>query len=498
MKITIGNQTYTEIFDITFAPEVNVLSEAVPINSFDAKIKTDDILNVFNLGDTAILKTDNDVVFASYKLSQVKRLSDEVIQIHAEDQLSQLDSITMPAFFYNDYSLDIAIYDLIRQVKAITDNEYEPSIAIRQAESYPHIDGYCPEQTARERLQAMCFVTGYYMLTAYHPYDIVLMPVEELFGGDPDYIEEAYVMWRPENGDQNFVTDIKGEYFLLTETTQSLVDPVHEYVKTDTPVVRYYQVDRYHFSWKNPYTSSDVPKNQLELYNNMLINSDNVDNIKARMATIYGRNGGLEMTVEIVDPTTYYVAGQLVAFPTGVGREIAIGYITSQNIIFGRNIKMEMTVKIIAYRQGYFITIQKKYGNNIIEWERHLMLAGHSYNISCGDIETGNELNRTVFSTTQTSVSGTMPEDDLTVDVQYFLALNVLNDRKLYVKGALQAQEANNVLIITGNQTVPVPANEVDTIEYDLSLFIKNGKIKTEGVKSASQTNDTVEIQGYE
>lgn len=498
MKITIGSTTYTEIFDITFAPEIDVLSETVPINSFDAKIKTNDILNVSDLGETAILKTDNDVVFANCKLSQVKRLSDEVVQIHAEDQLSQLDAITMPAYFYNDYSLDIAIFDLITQIRYITGDEYVPSIAIQQAESYPHIDGYCPEQTARERLQAFCFVTGYYMLTAYHTYDVALMPLEDTFSGEPDYIEEAHVMWRPENGDQNFITDIKGEYFFLTETTPSLVNPVEEYVHVDTPMSRYYLVVRYPFSWKNPYTSADVPKNQIELYDNMLINSDNVDNIKARMAIIYGRNGGLEMTVEVVDPNTYYVVGQLVAFPTGVGREIAVGYITSQNLVFGRNIKMSMTVKIIEYRQGYFLTIQKKYGNEIIAWERHLMLAGHSYNISCGDIETKGGLNRAVLSTTQTSVAGTMPEDDLTVDVPYFLALYVLNDGKLYVTGVLQAQQSNDVVVITGNQTVPVPADEVDTIEYDLSLFIKNGKMKAEGVKSASQTDDTVEIQGYE
>ena len=497
MKITIGNTTYTEIFDITFAPEVDVLSETVPINSFDAKIKTNDTINITNLGDAAILKTDNDIVFASYKLSKVKRLSDEVVQIHAEDQLSQLDTITMPAFFYNGYSLDIAVYDLIRQVRTITGDEYEPSIAIQQAESYPNIEGYCPEQTARERLQAICFVAGYYMLTAYHSYDVVLMPVEELFGGDPDYIEEAHVMWRPENGDQNFVTDIKGEYFLLTEIIQSLITSTTEYVTVDTPTTKYYEVLRYPFSWKNPYVSSDVPKNQLELYDNMLINYDNVDNIKARMATVYGRNGGLEMTVEIVDPNTYYVVGQLVAFPTGVGREIAVGYITSQNIVFGRNIKMEMTVKVIAYRQGYYLTILKKDGNNLITWERHLMLAGHSYNLSCGDIETGSGLNRTVFSTTHTSVSGTMPENDVEVTVQYFQVLSI-NGGKMYVKGALHAQKLNDVVVVTGNQTVPVPADEVDTIEYDLSLFIKNGKMKAEGVKSASQTNDRVEIQGYE
>ena len=70
MKIVIDNTEYTEIVNLSFAPETNMTATEIPVNRFIAEIKTSDTLS---LGTEAYLYDDNDNLWAKYWLTSAIR-----------------------------------------------------------------------------------------------------------------------------------------------------------------------------------------------------------------------------------------------------------------------------------------------------------------------------------------------------------------------------------------------------------------------------------------
>jgi hypothetical protein len=63
MYIVIGTTTYTEISDLTFAPETDVTGSSVPVNELWASIRTDDAIEI---GERVSLYDDLDQLWCKY------------------------------------------------------------------------------------------------------------------------------------------------------------------------------------------------------------------------------------------------------------------------------------------------------------------------------------------------------------------------------------------------------------------------------------------------
>ena len=106
MKIIIKNKTYTKIKNLSFSPEADISSTAIPINQFTADLYTEDDIEV---GVYAFLYDDNNNLWAKYWLVKSERVSKTVLRIEAQSILMLLDRFTLPAKMYSNTSISTAI-----------------------------------------------------------------------------------------------------------------------------------------------------------------------------------------------------------------------------------------------------------------------------------------------------------------------------------------------------------------------------------------------------
>ena len=492
MKIEIGQTTYTDIYDIKFAPEVDLLSETIPINSFEAKIKTRDNIS---LGSKASLK-DGNFLLAYYDITSIKWIDDDVVQVKAEDVLAKLDRVRLPAYYYDNLSFDIVGIDFATQVNRESYEEITINLAIPSSQTYPTITGYCPEQTARERLQMLCNVAGYYVTTAYSTYDGILLEVPSIFD-DPTYIPDVNIAWIPQNSDREFATEIQLNSFELTRIAPALIQAVDDYVMVEYPSEQYFLYLTFPERWKNPYAAGATP-NPIEIDDNMLINNSNFNTVLARYATYYAR-GGLEMSVEMLNNPTLHLIGSIVSFPTGVGRQIAIGYITSQELIFGETLKIKAKIRIIDYTQGYYLTIDHvlDLGDDFIfKTDKYLLPDGYNYSLPLKSEQAVNDNRIYICNPEQSTATGTITSEDEERFIYYDYGMRIDNG-VAYIKGVKTAVKSTTNLIIGGNQSYDKPDDEIENVYYivdRLSLDIKNDKMNVIAVENVSQTTDELRL----
>ena len=165
MYVRTGNTNYTTIRNLSFAPEVDITCQQIVSNEFSVEIITG---NAIYEGAQITLYDDSDNVWANYWIYDCYRISTYVWRVIARDLLWRLDNIMMPATTYgiNDDDLEEPedIIDAIFTAAGISSSYY----TIGSGFSNITVPGYAPEQTARERLQWVCFVIGAYIKTCFN------------------------------------------------------------------------------------------------------------------------------------------------------------------------------------------------------------------------------------------------------------------------------------------------------------------------------------------
>ena len=155
MYVKIGLVTYTEIRNISFAPETDVVGDTLPINDLSLDIKTE---NEIDAGGFIYLYDDLDQLWARYWIMYADRIDARFEHIQAESMTALLERVTMPPVIYTE---NTPLSDVISEIMtALLGSSWGSTISIHVDSELQskNIKGYCPEQTARERLQWVCFV----------------------------------------------------------------------------------------------------------------------------------------------------------------------------------------------------------------------------------------------------------------------------------------------------------------------------------------------------
>ena len=175
IKSHYGDTEYRDIKSISFAPEHDPRFETLPICQFEADIVTDDLPEDFT-GDFVDLHEDlgygttatNTLLAGIYEIYEAEQVGRGVVRVKAQSLLGWLENRTLDAKHYQGMSLRDFIGDLFTQLPM---NDGEPiwrdAVLPFDLDStplsmyYPYVYGFCPVQTARERLQ---WVAQAYML----------------------------------------------------------------------------------------------------------------------------------------------------------------------------------------------------------------------------------------------------------------------------------------------------------------------------------------------
>ena len=150
-----GDVTYTRIARVDFSPEVDIKLNSLPVDTFTADIITPDTLE---RGWLISLKNDVDTLFAKFKITKVQRINKDTLRVEAVSPLWLMDWWTVGAERIQT-TAGAAVYDLFN---GLPKSGYLSIIPYTLPTDLANINinGFAPEQTARERLLWLCLAMG--------------------------------------------------------------------------------------------------------------------------------------------------------------------------------------------------------------------------------------------------------------------------------------------------------------------------------------------------
>ena len=139
--------TYTEITNPSFAPSADIAGASIPINEFQIDIHTADTIAI---GAMAELYDDLDNLWAQYWIVYAEHIDQRTLRLRAQSEIGILDRISLPATYYNGASVTSVLDDAI--VWSTLGSVIPMGYSLDSSFSGETITGFCPQQTARERL----------------------------------------------------------------------------------------------------------------------------------------------------------------------------------------------------------------------------------------------------------------------------------------------------------------------------------------------------------
>lgn len=421
MKVVINNTTYTKIANIDFAPQISLIGDSIPVNSLTVDIYTTDTIGY---GIPISLQNDSGVKYANFFIRSATRISDDVVRVYAESALYLLDNITLPATYYENTSFPSIVFNIFNEAQqkagGIQLVMTDPSL------TFSNINGFFSEQTARERLAELAFVSGAYIQTTFTDEFVYITKINP--NAAATYIPEAKTYWRPRLVAKNPVTSIKVASYSFTPIEEENIQAVDEYV-TDGSL--YWVVQKQEIELRRPVATA-IPENTVKFDNIMTINSMNVNSILTFLATYYFNDQTVE--ADIINDDLIY-PGKKITINTGIGQLSITGFVEEEVFTFGRmkdktNVKIGNTSDL--QNNLHTLTVNYTYDQTILKRQTFEFPAGYIYTFSNPYIDIQYPTFRAVYYPTAKTTTGTMPNSDTTVNIPYDKALEFMNEM-LYI-----------------------------------------------------------------
>lgn len=409
MKIIIGNNTYTEMKNLNFSPETDITSAEAVINGFSADIMTDDEISV---GVNAYLYDDLDNLWAKYWLIEAVRKDKYTLSIQAQSILRILDRKTMEPVMYSNESVGTIISAIFTGIA----NEY----VLDSSFANKVISGYCPKQSARQRLQWICFCIGAYLKTFFAD-KIYINPVDESITAVP--MEKTY--WKPSITYGDYVTAVQATVYTYTLGTPQNTDKWVQvgndyYIQTSQDVVL---------------TNPDVPvtanENVVSVSDVTIINNDNVSDILSLLSAYYFKRG--EVDAEIIN-NWEYAPGDKISIPIDDNNFIS-GFIKNTDFTFGLQSKSKIKLTQTDKVESGELFLVYNYGDAVIGTNHYYFPIGYNYSIENPYIditEGGANYTRTIYMPLEQYATGTIDEAEV-VDNEDFDKALIYNKKRLYI-----------------------------------------------------------------
>lgn len=406
MYLIINETTYTAYRELSFAPETDLTGSALPINEFSVQIvTTDDIA----FGQYAELYDDRDNLWAKYWIIYAERIDPKAVQIRAQSDLRLLDGVTLPAVMYDEEPVSDVIASvmvaqagtpgLVVTVDYSLDDEFDEAT----------VSGFCPEQTARQRLQWVCFAIGAYVKSFFSD-EIEILPI----GETAQIIPLSSTMMTPSVTKKDYVTAVKVKAYTFTEGTPQT---------TDTWVTDgsdYYIVTEQEHTLANPSAPESAPDNVVTVEKLYLINSDNVSGILSRLAAMHFKR--TEVEADVIDNADY-IPGDAVTIYTD-DQTMLTGNIGSADFRFGLQARAKLKLTAAETVQGAKLTINSTFDDMPIGTSEYYLPVGYEYSVQMLYVDMEINAHRYILRPTTATVTGTMTSAGATVEVEYAVALD--------------------------------------------------------------------------
>ena len=268
------------------------------------------------------------------------------------------------------------------------------------------ISGYCPKQSARERLQWVCFCIGAYLKTFFAD-KIYILPVDTSVSVVP--IDKTF--WKPAVAYGDYVTAVQATVYTYTLGTPQNTDKWVQvgndyYIQTSQDVVL-----------SNPNAPVTANENVVSVSDVTIINSSNISSILSLLSTYYFKRG--EIDAEIIN-NREYAPGDKVTIPINE-EDLMSGYIKSASFTFGLQAKSKIKLIQTDKVSGALLRIIYQHDGAEIGRNDYYFPLGYSYSIQNRYPDLiegyGGSYIRTVYYPLQTHATGTVSQAE-TIDTE--------------------------------------------------------------------------------
>ena len=407
MYVKIDQTDYTDVRNLVFSPQTDITGESLPINEFSVDIVTDDTIAASQYAE---LYDDRDRLWAKYWITYAERGSEEAFQIKARSDIALLEGVTLPAVRYASAPIgDVLDATMVRQsgsVGIVATIDYSLSSSFSSAT----ITGCCPEQSARERLQWVCFVLGAYV-KSYFNSQIEILPIETTVVSIP--IEKEIM--RPKVSFLDYVTGVEVTGFSFTSGTPGVGD---EYIEINGDD---YIITRQTYALANSEAPASAADNVTKFDSVYIVNANNVSGVLANVASyIFNRN---TVKMDAIDNGDF-IPGMLVQFYADEAT-IMRGYIQSCAFKFGKQARATLHIIGGVEIETAMLIVKYKFDGRTIDEKTILLPVGYAYSIDNPWFDVEIKGHRYVLRPLTATVTGTMTSGGATATVNYEAALDL-------------------------------------------------------------------------
>ena len=405
IKIFETDEEYTDIKNLNFSPQVDLVCDALPINEFSVDILIDDDIDA---GNTAQLFDDNDAIWASYQIDYAERVDENTVHLRARSEVALLDGVELAEAMYSGAALSDVLDGVMVRQSGSSSIVAAIDYTLDSALSNATVTGYCPAQTARERLQWVCFACGAYVKTAFVS-QITILPLDTT----ATLIPLDRTFWKPTVNHGDYVTAIKLTAYTFTQSADAAAD--NGSYTFPLPWVAATQV----FTLDNQDVPAGIQDNVVEIDEMYLINQSNVSSILALLADRYFKR--TEVMLDAID-NGEFVPG-ILANVYADEETMYSGYIESASFKFGRQARA--SIKLTAAEQLYVssLTVNYTYSGTTIATDNYNLPIGYDYSVGTRYLDITSEGVRRVYRPTAASVTGTKGSGAETATVACEVAL---------------------------------------------------------------------------
>lgn len=398
MYVGINGRTYTTLYnDLSFDPQADITGSEVVINQFGVTIKTTDVIEI---GQDAYLYDDNDQIWARYWITDADKYDEYSWRIVARSHVLLLDRRKMPAKMYASVGVSTAIAEVMGDIAYRLDSSVTGTIT-----------GFAPEQSARERLQWICFCVGAYVKSFFND-RIEILDVSETLTAIP--AEKTF--WQPQVSYDDYVSAIRVRLYSYRQGTPETTDT---YVTPDGQT--YYIETTQDVTIHNPNVPVSVPENVIEFTDVKLVNSTNASEIASRLSTYFFMR--MELDADVINNAEYMPAQKYAVLIDD--NHFIEGYMKSADFSFG--VQARSKIKLAQARTIDAVSVILRYLWDVKQLftQTFYLPKNYGYDIETQYLEYSEDGHRYVFYPLVDNVTGDTGTEGSVEEIQNLPALDL-------------------------------------------------------------------------
>jgi len=397
MYVTINGTDYDAIKEISFAPEVDLSGDTLPINEFQVSIHTTDDIEI---GQYAQLKDDTNTLWAKYWITYAEHEDAQTVKVRAKSPIYLLSQKRLPAELWSGKSAATAIQELMDGMSYTLDSSFSSAT----------LDGFVPSQESRARLQWICYAIGAYVKTFFND-RIEIVPIDNTM----TLIPPSKTFWKPSITYKDYVTALKAKAYTFTAGTPAVTD---QWVEDSNG--NYYIISETTITLTNDNVPASVPEHTISIEGLYLVNQTNVSAILLYLSDMYFKR--METDASVINNAEYMPGDKVYIYADE--KTIMGGFIQRVEFSFGLQARGSMHLIPTDATTAAALMLTYMWGDIMLGEAAYYFPVGYTYSVTNPVKDATFDDHRYIFRPENAATTGTMTSEGATHTEQYHVALD--------------------------------------------------------------------------